>query len=107
MKGLEEAYHFVKDIAMSGSPVLLVGTKKQSQDAIREEANRSGTFFVNQRWLGGMLTNFSTIKKSIEKLKKIEAMKADGTMELLPKKEVAALEKERTKLERNKRTSRT
>ena len=101
VKGLEEAYHFVKDIAMSGSPVLFVGTKKQSQDAIREEANRSGTFFVNQRWLGGMLTNFSTIKKSIEKLKKIEAMKADGTMELLPKKEVAALEKERTKLERN------
>jgi len=101
VKGLEEAYHFVKDIARSGSPVLFVGTKKQSQDAIREEANRSGAFYVNQRWLGGMLTNFLTIKKSIEKLKKIEAMKADGTMELLPKKEVAAFEKERTKLERN------
>jgi len=86
---------------LSGAPVLFVGTKKQSQDAIKEEAHRSGAFYVNQRWLGGMLTNFSTIKKSIEKLKKIETMKEDGTYELLPKKEVAALEKERVKLERN------
>jgi small subunit ribosomal protein S2 len=78
-----------------------VGTKKQSQDAIRDEAQRSGAFYINQRWLGGMLTNFSTIKKSIEKLKKIESMKEDGTYELLPKKEVAALEKERGKLEKN------
>jgi len=101
VKGLEEAYFFVKNIAMAGTPVLFVGTKKQSQDAIRDEAQRSGAFYVNQRWLGGMLTNFSTIKKSIEKLKKIESMKEDGTYELLPKKEVAALEKERGKLEKN------
>jgi small subunit ribosomal protein S2 len=101
VKGLEEAYHFVKRVSLSGAPVLFVGTKKQSQDAIKEEAERSGAFYVNQRWLGGMLTNFSTIKKSIEKLKKIEAMKGDGTYEILPKKEVSALEKERDKLEKN------
>lgn len=101
VKGLEEAYHFVKNVAISGLPVLFVGTKKQSQDAIKDEAVRSGAFYVNQRWLGGMLTNFSTIKKSIEKLKKIETMKESGTYELLPKKEVAALEKERIKLEKN------
>ncbi|MEW6584332.1 MAG: 30S ribosomal protein S2 [Nitrospirota bacterium] len=100
VKGLEEAYNFVKSVSIAGSPVLFVGTKKQSQEAIREEAGRAGAYFVNQRWLGGMLTNFSTIKKSIEKLKKIEAMKEDGTMALLPKKEVAALEKEKEKLER-------
>lgn len=101
VRGLEDAYNFVKRISISGSPVLFVGTKKQSQDAIREEAQRAGAFYVNQRWLGGMLTNFTTIKKSIEKLKKIETMKQDGTMDLLPKKEVSALEKERFKLERN------
>jgi small subunit ribosomal protein S2 len=101
MKGLQEAYDFVKDSAASGVPVLFVGTKKQAQDAIQEEARRSGAFFVNQRWLGGMLTNFSTIKKSIERLKKIESMKEDGTYALLTKKEVAAYEKERGKLEKN------
>jgi small subunit ribosomal protein S2 len=101
VKGLEEALNFVKSVALSGAPVLFVGTKKQAQDAIKEEAERSGAFFINQRWLGGMLTNFSTIKKSIEKFKKIETMKQDGTYELLPKKEVAAHEKERIKLERN------
>jgi small subunit ribosomal protein S2 len=101
VKGLEEAYTFVKRVTIAGAPVLFVGTKKQSQDAIREEATRAGSFFVNQRWLGGMLTNFSTIKKSIEKLKKIETMKEDGTMDLLPKKEVASIEKEREKLEKN------
>lgn len=101
VKGLEDAYHFVKNIAIAGAPVLFVGTKKQSQDAIKDEAERSGAFYVNQRWLGGMLTNFSTIKKSIEKLKKIETMKEDGTYELLPKKEVSSLEKERVKLEKN------
>jgi len=100
VKGLEEAYNFVKGIAMAGAPVLFVGTKKQSQDAIQEEALRAGSFYVNQRWLGGMLTNFSTIKKSIEKLKKIESMKEDGTYNLLPKKEVSALEKERAQLEK-------
>jgi small subunit ribosomal protein S2 len=101
VKGLEEAYNFVKRVTISGAPVLFVGTKKQSQDAIKEEAEKSGAFYINQRWLGGMLTNFFTIKKSIEKLKKIETMKQDGTYELLPKKEVAALEQERTKLEKN------
>lgn len=100
VKGLEEAYNFVKNVAMSGAPVLFVGTKKQSQDAIKEEAEKAGAFYVNQRWLGGMLTNYPTIKKSIEKLKKIETMKEDGTYDLLPKKEVASLEKERTKLEK-------
>lgn len=101
VKGLEDAYNFVKEVSIAGLPVLFVGTKKQSQDAIREEAERAGAFYVNQRWLGGMLTNYSTIKKSIEKLKKIETMKQDGTYELLPKKEVSALEKEREKLEKN------
>jgi len=101
VKGLEVAYDFVKNLSIAGTPILFVGTKKQSQDAIKEEAERSGAFYVNQRWLGGMLTNFSTIKKSIEKLKKIETMKEDGTFDLLPKKEVAALDKERGKLEKN------
>jgi small subunit ribosomal protein S2 len=101
LKGLEDAYNFIKDVASTGTPVLFVGTKKQSQDAIQEESIRAGSFYINQRWLGGMLSNFSTIKKSIEKLKKIETMKGDGTFELLPKKEVIALEKERSKLEKN------
>ncbi len=101
VKGLEDAYHFIRDVATSGQDVLFVGTKKQAQDAIAEEAVRVGAFYINQRWLGGMLTNFSTIKKSIEKLKKIDGMKEDGTYELLPKKEVASLEKERQKLQRN------
>lgn len=101
VKGLEDAYNFIKSVAMTGAPILFVGTKKQSQDAIQEEAIRAGAYYVNQRWLGGMLTNFSTIKKSIEKLNKIEEMKADGTLELLTKKEAAAIEKERVKLEKN------
>jgi small subunit ribosomal protein S2 len=101
LKGLDDAYNFIKEMASTGASILFVGTKKQSQDAIQEEATRAGGFYVNQRWLGGMLTNFSTIRKSIERLKKIEAMKTDGTFELLPKKEVAALEKEREQLERN------
>jgi len=101
VKGLEDAYNFIKDVASTGAPVLFVGTKKQSQDAIQEEATRAGAFYVNQRWLGGMLSNFSTIKKSIEKLKKFEAMKEDGTLDLLTKKEVAAIEKEKSKLEKN------
>ena len=101
MKGLEEAYNFVKKAAAGSGTVLFIGTKKQAQDSVYEEAKRAGAFFVNQRWLGGMLTNFSTIKKSIERLKQIETMKADGTYDLLPKKEVAELEKERGKLEKN------
>ncbi|HWR57515.1 MAG TPA: 30S ribosomal protein S2 [Thermodesulfovibrionales bacterium] len=101
LKGLEEACRFVRETAVSGAPILFVGTKKQAQDAIQEEAQRAGSFFVNQRWLGGMLTNFSTIRKSIERLKSIEKMKEDGTYEALSKKEVAILEKERIKLEKN------
>jgi small subunit ribosomal protein S2 len=101
LKGLEDAYRFVKETSMGNSPILFVGTKKQAQDAIQEEAQRAGAFFVNQRWLGGMLTNFTTIKKSIERLKSIEKMKEDGTYEALSKKEVSLLEKERIKLERN------
>src|SRR5512143_2227266 len=101
LKGLEEAYNFVRDVAATGSEVLFVGTKKQAQDAVAEEANRSSAYFVNQRWLGGMLTNFTTVKKSIERLKKIETMKEDGTMQLLPKREASSLEKERGKLDKN------
>ncbi|MBF0345089.1 MAG: 30S ribosomal protein S2 [Nitrospirae bacterium] len=101
VKGIEDAYMYIKEVANTGAEILFVGTKKQAQDAISEEAQRSGAFFVNQRWLGGMLTNFTTIKKSIEKLKKIETMKADGTYEKLTKKEVSALEKERIKLQKN------
>ncbi|MGD8352400.1 MAG: 30S ribosomal protein S2 [Nitrospirota bacterium] len=101
MKGLDEAYTFVKDKARAGEPILFVGTKKQAQDSIVSESQRAGAFYVNQRWLGGMLTNYSTIKKSIERLKKIDTMKEDGTYAVLTKKEVAALEKERLKLEKN------
>ncbi|MBF0536929.1 MAG: 30S ribosomal protein S2 [Nitrospirae bacterium] len=101
VKGIEDAYMYIKDMATAGADILFVGTKKQAQDSISEEAQRAGAFYVNQRWLGGMLTNFTTIKKSIERLKKIEAMKADGTYEVLPKKEVSGLEKERTKLQKN------
>jgi len=101
LRGLEDAYNFIKELSATGAPMLFVGTKKQSQDTIREESTRVGSFYVNQRWLGGMLTNFSTMRKSIEKLKKIEDMKEDGTLELLTKKEAASFEKERAKLEKN------
>lgn len=101
LRGLEEAYRFVKETSLGNVPILFVGTKKQAQDAIQEEAQRAGAFFVNQRWLGGMLTNFSTIRKSIERLKSIEKMKEDGTYEALSKKEISGLEKERGKLEKN------
>lgn len=100
LKGLEDACNFVRDVAMKGEHVLFVGTKKQAQDAIQEEAQRAGAFYVNQRWLGGMLTNFSTIKRSIGRLKSIEKMKEDGTYDALSKKEVAAYEKERMRLEK-------
>ncbi|MDA8083923.1 MAG: 30S ribosomal protein S2 [Nitrospiraceae bacterium] len=101
MKGLEEAYNFVRSVSASGQSILFVGTKKQAQDAVMEEARRSTSYFINQRWLGGMLTNFLTVKKSIERLKKIETMKEDGTMSLLPKREASILEKERAKLDKN------
>jgi small subunit ribosomal protein S2 len=101
LKGLEEAFHFVRSVSQNGEPVLFVGTKKQAQDAIQDEARRSVSYWVNQRWLGGMLTNFSTIKKSIERLRNIDRMKEDGTFNALSKKEVAGLEKEKQKLDRN------
>jgi small subunit ribosomal protein S2 len=101
MKGLEIAYEFVKAEAEKGTKVLFVGTKKQAQESIQEHAERAGAFYVNQRWLGGMLTNFETIRKSISKLKKIDMMKEDGTYSVLTKKEVAAYEKQRIKLEKN------
>ncbi len=95
------ALRFVSDAVARGGSVLFVGTKKQAQDAIREEAARSGQFFVTNRWLGGTLTNFKTVKQGIDRLKTIEKMAADGTYERLPKKEVAQLEREREKLEKN------
>lgn len=101
VKMFADAYNFVKDISSRGEYVLFVGTKKQAQDVIFEEAPRSQSFYVNQRWLGGMLTNFSTVRQGIEKLKKIEKMKEDGTYELLTKKEVARYETERLRLEKN------
>jgi small subunit ribosomal protein S2 len=95
------ALRFVSDAVARGGSVLFVGTKKQAQDAVREEASRSGQFFVTNRWLGGTLTNFKTVKQGIDRLKTIEKMAADGTYDRLPKKEVASLEREREKLERN------
>src|SRR5512146_1364439 len=95
------ALRFVSDAVARGGSVLFVGTKKQAQDAIREEASRSGMFFVTNRWLGGTLTNFKTVKQGIERLKTIEKMKEDGTYERLPKKEIASLEREREQLEKN------
>ncbi|MBN1141776.1 MAG: 30S ribosomal protein S2 [Deltaproteobacteria bacterium] len=92
-------YEFLRNTVKSGEKVLFVGTKKQAQDAIHEEAARVGQYYVNSRWLGGMLTNFSTIKKSIDRLKKIEAMSEDGTFAKLTKKEVLQLEREKEKLE--------
>lgn len=96
-----QALRFVSDAVAKGGTVLFVGTKKQAQDAIREEAARSGMFYVTNRWLGGTLTNFKTVKQGIDRLKAIEKMAADGTYERLPKKEVASLEREREKLEKN------
>ena len=97
----KEATQFVTDLASQGKTVLFVGTKRQAQDAIAEEALRCNMFFVNQRWLGGLLTNFSTIQKSIKRLKELDAMATDGRYELLPKKEVTRLERERKALEKN------
>jgi len=100
-KLLDDAYNFIKGAASRGESILFLGTKKQAQDVIAEDAQRSQSYFVNQRWLGGTLTNFKTIRQSIEKLKKIEKMKEDGTYNLLTKKEVARYEKERMRLEKN------
>jgi small subunit ribosomal protein S2 len=101
LRKFKEAYNVVSDTAASGSPLLFVGTKKQAQDSVSEESARCGGYYVNQRWLGGMLTNFETIKKGIEKLRKLERMSTDGTYEKITKKEVSMLEKERTMLLKN------
>ena len=101
IQSIKEAYDAVQKTVGSGKSVLFVGTKKQAQSAIQKEAERCEQFFVNNRWLGGMLTNFTTIKKSIQRLKKIEKMEVDGTFESLTKKEIASLQKEKTKLEKN------
>ncbi len=98
---VDEAYNAVKEIAADGGNILFVGTKKQAQDSIRNEAERCGMYYVNERWLGGMLTNFKTIQDRIKRLKAIEKMAEDGTFDVLPKKEVINLKKEWAKLERN------
>ena len=100
VKKLEEAYNFVREISAEGKSVLFVGTKKQAQDSVKEEALRAGAYYVNARWLGGMLTNFSTIRRRIERLKQLRTMESDGTFDLLPKKEVIKLNLEIEKLEK-------
>lgn len=100
-KKLDEAYAFLKEQAEEGKTVLFVGTKKQAQDCMKEAAEKCGMFYVNQRWLGGMLTNFETIKKRVDRLKQLEKMQEDGTFDVLPKKEVILLKKEMDKLEKN------
>ena len=100
VKKLEEAYAFVRDLSMEGKSVLFVGTKKQAQDSVKEEAERAGAFYVNARWLGGMMTNFTTIQRRINRLKQLRAMEEDGTFDLLPKKEVIKLNLEIEKLEK-------
>ena len=98
---VDEAYKAVLDCAANGGKILFVGTKKQAQDSIKSEAERCGMYYVNQRWLGGMLTNFETIKTRIAKLEKYEAMEQDGTFDVLPKKEVIEIKKEMDKLQKN------
>jgi len=98
---VDDAYNAVVDIVKNGGKILFVGTKKQAQDAIRTEAARCGMYYVNERWLGGMLTNFKTIQSRIKRMKEIEAMAEDGTFEVLPKKEVLQLKKELEKLQKN------
>ena len=100
VKKLEEAYMFVRELAANGDEILFVGTKKQAQDSVRDEALRCGMPFVNARWLGGMLTNFNTIQKRIRRLGQLKAMEADGTFDMLPKKEVIKLKLEIEKLEK-------
>ncbi|MGV3488269.1 MAG: 30S ribosomal protein S2 [Tuberibacillus sp.] len=100
VKKVEEAYYFVRDLVADGGTVLFVGTKKQAQDSVKSEAERSGMYYVNQRWLGGTLTNFQTIRQRINRLKEIEKMREDGTFDVLPKKEVIGLNKELERLEK-------
>lgn len=101
VKMMDDAYNFVRENAANGKDILFVGTKKQAQESIQEEAERAGMHFVNNRWLGGMLTNFKTIKSRVRRLEDLHDMEDDGTMDVLPKKEVAALMNEMDKLERN------
>src|SRR5690606_5539087 len=98
LKKVEEAYQFVKELTANGGKILFVGTKKQAQESVKEEAERAGMFYVNHRWLGGTLTNYATIQKRIERLKEIEKMEEDGTFDVLPKKEVGQLMKEHERL---------
>ena len=100
-KKIDEAYKFMKDVAEEGKTILFVGTKKQAQECVKDAAIKSNMFYVDQRWLGGMLTNFKTIRKRIERLNKLEEMENDGTFDVLPKKEVATLKNEKEKLEKN------
>ena len=100
VKKVEEAYNFMKEVAETGKPVLFVGTKKQAQEAIKEEAERCGMYFVNERWLGGMLTNHQTIQTRIKKLRELEKMEEEGVFNVLPKKEVIKLNAEKEKLEK-------
>ncbi|TYP54274.1 30S ribosomal protein S2 [Thermosediminibacter litoriperuensis] len=100
VKKMEEAYEFVKNLAAEGGKILFVGTKKQAQESIQEEAKRCEMFYVNQRWLGGMLTNFKTIRKRIERLKELERMEEEGVFNILPKKEVLNLRREKERLEK-------
>ena len=100
-KKLDEAYAFLKEQAEAGKTVLFVGTKKQAQECVKEAAEKSGMYYIDQRWLGGMLTNFDTIRTRVQRLKDLEKMQEDGTFEVLPKKEVILLKKEMEKLERN------
>jgi len=100
VKKIEEAYSFIREVAETGKPILFVGTKKQAQDAIKEEAERAGMYYVNERWLGGMLTNHKTIKGRIDRLIQLEKMQEDGTFDVLPKKEVIQLMNEKEKLEK-------
>ncbi|MBQ7545773.1 MAG: 30S ribosomal protein S2 [Clostridia bacterium] len=100
VKKLEEAYMFVREVAANGDEILFVGTKKQAQDSVRDEAQRCGMHFVNARWLGGMLTNFNTIQKRIRRLAQLKAMEENGTFDMLPKKEVIKLKLEIEKLEK-------
>ena len=100
VKKLEEAYNFVRDLSVEGKSVLFVGTKKQAQESVKDEAVRAGAFYVNARWLGGMLTNFRTIRRRIDRLRQLRTMQEDGTFDLLPKKEVVKLNLEIEKLEK-------
>ncbi|MCA1009260.1 30S ribosomal protein S2 [Halobacillus halophilus] len=98
VKKVDEAFNYVKDVAADGGNILFVGTKKQAQDTVRDEATRCGMYYINQRWLGGTLTNFETIRKRINRLKDIERMEEDGTTDVLPKKEVVDMLKEKDRL---------